>query len=179
MHLKGEKGFTLVEVIVVAAIIAILAGILVPMIFSQIDEAKLSRAKADARSLSSAIYTFRKDVGQWPNCGGATVLFGTGANKIQDAMANPPLGYDLSGSQTFVEHLMENGNNLCYGDMWKGPYFGSVDADPWGNPYFMDATGFAVANQAVLIISAGPNGVVDTASAAKIAGGDDIVIRVK
>jgi len=34
-------GFTLIEVIVVAAIIAILAGILVPMIYNQIDTAKV------------------------------------------------------------------------------------------------------------------------------------------
>jgi general secretion pathway protein G len=40
--LKKESGFTLVEIIVVAAIIAVLAGILIPMIFSQIDEAKLA-----------------------------------------------------------------------------------------------------------------------------------------
>jgi len=174
MHLKGEKGFTLVEVIVVAAIIAILAGILVPMIFSQIDEAKLSRAKGDIRSLSSAIYAFRKDVGQWPACSGATIMFGQGTSAAAAIVA---LGYDNSGTTMFEDHLMDA--NTCYGDMWKGPYFGSVSADPWGNPYFINAANFGVANQPVLLLSAGPNGAFETGPAATTPVGDDIGIRVK
>lgn len=175
MHLKGEKGFTLVEVIVVAAIIAILAGILVPMIFSQIDEAKLSRAKGDLRSLTSGIYAFRKDVGQWPACAGATLLYGSGT--LNQAKLTE-LTYDLTGLQLFTDHLMGDGNG-CYGDMWKGPYFGSVEADPWGNSYFVNAQGFGVANQAVLVLSAGPDGVIQTGSADAAPAGDDIGIRVK
>jgi len=175
MRLGGEKGFTLVEVIVVAAIIAILAGILVPMIFSQIDEAKLSRAKGDLRSLSSAIYTFRKDVGQWPACGGVPLLLGSGKSNAVDLGAK---GYTTAGAQPFTDHLMTD-DAACYGDMWKGPYFGSVEPDPWGNPYFANAEGFGVANQAVLLLSAGPDGVVDTGPTASVAANDDIAIRVK
>ena len=59
--MRGNRGFTLIEVIVVAAIIAILAGILVPMIFNQIDEAKKTRAQADCKTISTAILMFRKD----------------------------------------------------------------------------------------------------------------------
>jgi prepilin-type N-terminal cleavage/methylation domain-containing protein len=62
----GNRGFTLIEVIVVAAIIAILAGILVPMIFNQIDEAKLTRAEGDCKTISTAILMFRKETGKWP-----------------------------------------------------------------------------------------------------------------
>lgn len=175
MRLKGEKGFTLVEVIVVAAIIAILAGVLVPMIFSQIDEARLSRAKGDLRSLSSAIYAFRKDVGQWPACANTTVLFG---RQNFDQASLQGLGYDVTVPQLFEDHLMTD-DNACYGDVWKGPYFGSVDGDPWGNAYIANAQGFGVANQAVLVISAGPDGVYQTGPAAGTAAGDDIAIRVK
>lgn len=175
MQLKGEKGFTLVEVIVVAAIIAILAGILVPMIFSQIDEAKLSRAKGDIRSLSSGIYAFRKDVGQWPACSNTTLLRGLGS--LDDA-AITALGFDYTKPNQFSEHLMTD-DNACYGDMWKGPYFGSVEADPWGNAYIVSALNFGVATAPVLIISAGPDGVFQTTAASNIALGDDIGIRVK
>ncbi|NTV15401.1 MAG: prepilin-type N-terminal cleavage/methylation domain-containing protein [Desulfobulbaceae bacterium] len=174
MQLKGEKGFTLVEVIVVAAIIAILAGILVPMIFSQIDEAKLSRGKADIRSLSSGIYAFRKDVGQWPNCNSTTFLRGLGKLDV----AALPASWDQTSTAQFSDHLMID-DNACYGDMWKGPYFGSVDADPWGNAYITNAAGFSIANQAVLLVSAGPDGIFQTGGADAVAAGDDIAIRVK
>ncbi|MBL0226806.1 MAG: hypothetical protein IPQ16_14920 [Geobacteraceae bacterium] len=51
----------MIEVIVVAAIIAILAGILAPMIFNQIDEAKKTRALADCKTISNAVMLFRKE----------------------------------------------------------------------------------------------------------------------
>lgn len=66
MKLREQKGFTLIEVIVVAGIIAVLAGILVPLIFKEIDESKVSRAAADIRSISTALIVLKKDTGQWP-----------------------------------------------------------------------------------------------------------------
>ena len=66
MKLKGNAGFTLIEVIVVAGIIAILAGILVPMILKEIDESRITRAAADTKSISTAMMVFKKDTAQWP-----------------------------------------------------------------------------------------------------------------
>jgi len=175
MRLKEEQGFTLVEVIVVAAIIAILAGILVPMIFSQIDEAKLSRARGDVRSISTGIYAFRKDVGQWPACNNTTMLFGSGVNAPPALTA---LGYDASVIQLITDHLLID-DNACYGDLWKGPYFGSVDADPWGNAYFINALGFGAAGTPVYVLSAGPDGAFQTVPTATEPLGDDIGIRIK
>lgn len=175
MVLKGEKGFTLVEIIVVAAIIAILAGILVPMIFSQIDDARLARARGDLKSLSTAIFAMRKDVGQWPACANTTILFGR-TNFDQAALT--ALGYDVTVPQLFEDHLMTDDNG-CYGAMYKGPYFGSVEGDPWGNAYIANAQGFGVDQQPVLLISAGPDGVYQTGPAAGSAAGDDIAMRIK
>ena len=61
MKSGNERGFTLIEVIVVAGIIAILAGILVPMIFKEIDESRITRASADVRSISAAMIVFRRN----------------------------------------------------------------------------------------------------------------------
>ena len=67
----------------------------------------------------------------------------------------------------------------CYPNLWKGPYFGSVDADPWGNAYIVNAKNFGVASAPANIVSAGPNGTVETLPDAVQAVGDDIMLRLK
>lgn len=178
MRLRSEKGFTLIEVIVVAGIIAILAGILVPLIFKEIDESRIMRANADIGSVSSAILVFKKDTGQWPvmdptcNANG-TLLVGSGV-----VPANlPALGYDTSITGSFADHLTTDTNG-CYNN-WKGAYMAGVKADPWGFQYVMNVNGFAIDGRPVWIISAGPNGQMETPSFSATVLGDDIGMRIK
>src|SRR3990172_4016230 len=99
MKVRNEKGFTLIEVIVVAGIIAILAGILVPMIFKEIDESRITRASADTKSISTALIVFRKDTGAWPVMDGScnpSVTLLTGAGNLDPNLA--ALGYDAGVS---------------------------------------------------------------------------------
>lgn len=174
------KGFTLIEVIVVAAIIAILAGILVPMIFNQIDESKISKAKGDAKSFQTAITMFRKDNSCWPNrTNGADpttntiqVLFSEGT-AIADLATK---GWNGSNNQ-LLNHLRINDNGYPAA-MWKGPYLPEAGADPWGNQYMVGAKNFENSS-AVWILSAGPDGVIQTGIDDDILSGDDIGIRLK
>ena len=55
MKKSNKKGFTLVELIVVIAIMAILAAVLVPTVTSKIKDANSSAAKSDVSSLANGI----------------------------------------------------------------------------------------------------------------------------
>ena len=55
---KNQKGFTLVELIIVIAILGILAALLVPRIMGNVSEATRNREISNARTIASEITTF-------------------------------------------------------------------------------------------------------------------------
>lgn len=65
--LQKQKGFTLVELLVVMVIIGLLAGYVGPKLFAQIgkSEAKVTRAQIDA--LQKALDQYRIDIGRYPD----------------------------------------------------------------------------------------------------------------
>jgi type II secretion system protein G len=63
---KQAKGFTLIELLIVVAIIAILAAIAVPNFLEAQVRSKVSRCKADMRSLATALEAYRVDYPAYP-----------------------------------------------------------------------------------------------------------------
>lgn len=61
-----QRGFTLLELLVVLLIIALLAGYVGPKLFSQVDRAREKTALAQMKSLADALGQYRLDVGQYP-----------------------------------------------------------------------------------------------------------------
>lgn len=61
-----SKGFTLIEVMVVVVILSILATFIIPKIMGRPDEARVSKVRADLRSVSNALELYRLDNYRYP-----------------------------------------------------------------------------------------------------------------
>lgn len=61
-----EKGFTLIEVMVVIIIIGLLSALVAPKFFGKIDKAKIKTTRTQIMLLGSALDDFRLDNGRYP-----------------------------------------------------------------------------------------------------------------
>jgi general secretion pathway protein G len=66
-RLSRNSGFTLLELLVVMAIIGLLAGYVGPRYFAQIGKSEVKVAKAQMDSLEKALDQYRLDTGHYPN----------------------------------------------------------------------------------------------------------------
>ncbi len=103
---KSASGFTLIEVMVVVVILSILAAIVVPKIMGKPDEARITKAQSDIRSLSAALDLYRLDNFTYPT-----------TDQGIEALVTAPGG--LASGARYQE----------------GGYIDRVPKDPWGNPY--------------------------------------------
>jgi general secretion pathway protein G len=63
---SGEAGYTLMELLVVLAILGLLAAVATPMVLHYLDSAKVSTAKTEVSNLSAGLDLFKYDVGRYP-----------------------------------------------------------------------------------------------------------------
>jgi prepilin-type N-terminal cleavage/methylation domain-containing protein len=89
--LRRIKGFTLIELLIVVAIIAILAAIAVPNFLEAQTRSKVSRVRADLRSLATGVESYFVDNNSYPLMdssrvtGSGATATGYGANNIPNA----------------------------------------------------------------------------------------------
>ncbi len=115
-----QRGFTLLEMLVVLVIIGLLAGLVGPRLFSKVDQSKVTTAQVQVKMLRSSIESLRLDIGRYPS-----------ADEGIGLLSKPP-------------------NDAALAARWRGPYLDdALPLDPWGNAYQYalpgaDGQGFAL-----------------------------------
>ena len=66
LHPAGQRGFTLIEIMVVVIIIGLLAAVIVPQVIDKVDQARITKAKSDIQGLETALQMYRLDNSKYP-----------------------------------------------------------------------------------------------------------------
>ena len=164
----ARGGFTLIEIVIAVAIVAIFAAAMSPMVFRHLEDAKVSKAQNETGVIASAVLGYYKDVGSWPITdadgpsgnginrvvGSTRVATGNGPGAAQGARnwgtygTTKALGDylyynnpDGDPSDVGVGANQPNQDWPTSGSIaWKGPYVDSYEAnDPWGHAYVINS----------------------------------------
>ncbi len=104
MHHR-QRGFTLIEIMVVVVILAVLGALVVPNILENVDKARVTAAKSDIRAIRTALDLYRLDNFKYP----------TTEQGLQALVTQP-------ADPTITNYR-------------SGGYLPSLPKDPWNNPY--------------------------------------------
>jgi len=121
-----QKGFTLIEMIGVLAVIAILAAVVAPKIFDAINDSKVTSLAEDIATIRTSVTSYYKDTGQFPSQASnstkaqqnqmmkkPTTVKGWKGPYLDKALSNPvnPSGYLNIGQGSWKFDINGDGTN--------------------------------------------------------------------
>ncbi|HET9484743.1 MAG TPA: type II secretion system major pseudopilin GspG [Xanthomonadales bacterium] len=103
---RTRNGFTLIEIVIAIAILAILSAIVIPRVVGRVEDARVARAKSDIQALGTALNLYKLDNFAYPS-----------TEQGLEALVSKPAGSPEARN-------------------WKqGGYIERLPKDPWGNDY--------------------------------------------
>jgi general secretion pathway protein G len=109
---QRQRGFTLIEIMVVVVIIGVLGALIVPQFMDRPDQAKVVAARSDVQAIATALEIYRLDNHHYPS-----------TQQGLDALSQRPAGQPQARN-------------------WNpGGYLRKAPLDPWGNPYRYEVPG--------------------------------------
>lgn len=102
---RRQRGFTLIEIMVVVIILGILAAIVAPNVIGRVGDAQVAAAKQDIRGIENALKFYRLDNFSYPT------------------------------TEQGLQALVTRPNDPNLRNWKAGGYLDRLPKDPWGNPY--------------------------------------------
>ena len=102
---RRQRGFTLIEIMVVVVIIGLLAAVIVPQLMGNVDQARVAKARQDIQAIETALTMFRLDNSKYP------------------------------ATDQGLKSLIQQPTDPSIRNWRPGGYVKKPSRDPWGNDY--------------------------------------------